>query len=141
MKMAGCISLLLQLFLHLHQSAASFFKPILLMFLLTCFLHFIFCQPCLRFPSTLCTIGFTKHLLQVVSKHEHTNSHYLPLPAYLLLPSTQHVHQLHGISLVHQLYIAHCSNHRSFCSSQNSYFIFSQTTHFFSTVYNIVDLT
>ena len=48
-------------FLHLHQSAtSSVLNSILLMLPLACFLHFIFSQPCLHFPSTSCTIVFIK---------------------------------------------------------------------------------
>ena len=71
---------------HLQQSAtSSFLKPILLMFPSTCFLHFILSQPCLHFHLLHVPFPLSKHLPQVVSKHDHTTSHHLPLPAYLLL--------------------------------------------------------
>ena len=77
-------------------------------------------------------LPLSKHLPQVVSKHDHTTSHHSLLPAYLLLPSIPTCHHLLCISLVHQLYTTHLPYHRSFCSSQNSYFIFSQTPRFAS---------
>ena len=48
----------------------------------------------------------SKHLPQVVSKHDHTTSHHLSLPIYLLLFQSQHVHQLLCIPCP-QLYTAH----------------------------------
>ena len=47
---------------------------------------------------------------------------------------SQHVHQLHCIPLVHQLYTAHCPQHRSFCSSQTTLF---SLKHHVSLPYNI----
>ena len=102
--------------LHLHQSAtSSFFKPILLMLPSTCFLHLIFSPPCLCFPSTYVLFPSSKHLPQVVSKHDHTTSHHLLLPAYLLLPS---IPTCPSAPLYFScLPTLHCTYHRSFCSS------------------------
>ena len=46
------------------------------------FLLFILSQHCLHFPFTSCTIDFIKNIPQVISKHDHTISHHLPLPVY-----------------------------------------------------------
>ena len=121
--------------LHLHQSVTSyFFKPILLMLLSTCSLHFILGRPCLRFPSISCTVPLplSKHLPQVVLKMiipPHTICLCQLICCFL---QSQHVHKILCILLVYQLYIAHRHHHRSFCSSQNNYFIFSQTPRFAS---------
>ena len=83
----------------------------------------------------------SKHLLQIISKHDHTTSHHLPLPAYLLLSSILKKsvgNLLHCIPLVHQLYTAHGPHHRSFCSSQNSYFIFCSTAFHLSTNFTLI---
>ena len=55
-----------------------------------------------------------------------------PCQFFCCFLQSQHVHQLPCTPLFHQLYTAHCSHHRSLCSSQNSYFIFSQTLCFVS---------
>ena len=77
MKVAGCILLFLQLFLH-KSVASSFLILILLIFPSTSFLHFIFGQPCLHFHPLHVPLPSSKHLPEVVSKHDHTTSHYLP---------------------------------------------------------------
>ena len=118
MEVARCIPLLLQFFLH--RSATSSFL-ILLMFSSTYSLHFILDWPCLHFSSTSCTIGFIKTSSSGSLKTYHLTSFTL---ASLFLQS-QHVHQLLCIPLVHQLYTAHYPHDRCFCSSQNSYFVFS----------------
>ena len=119
--------------LHLHQSAtSSFLKPIFLILPSTCSLHFILGHPCLCFLSTLCTIAFIKTSSQVVSKHDHTISHHSPFPAYLLLPSIPTCPLASLYSSCSPTIHTYCSHHRSFCFSQKSYFIFSQTPCFTS---------
>ena len=106
----------------LNQSFSCFFQ---LVFFISSSVGPVYVFHPLHVPLPL-----SKHLPQVVSKHDHTTSHHSLLPAYLLLPSIPTCHHLLCISLVDQLYTAHLPYHRSFCSSQNSYFIFSQNTTF-----------
>ena len=118
----------------LHQSgASSFHKPILLMFF----------QPV---SSILSLAGpvyvfYPLHLLLPSSKHFLRLSQNMIIPPHNICPcqliccflQSQHVHQLLCIPLVHQLHTVYHPHHRSFCSFQNSYFIFSQTPCFAST--------
>ena len=88
MEMARCIILLPQLFLHLffiftdvsHLSFNQFFSYFNL------FPPFHLWSALFTF-STDVPLPLSKHLPQVLLKHNHTTLHYLPLPAYLLLPS------------------------------------------------------
>ena len=90
MEVARCILLLPQLFLHLSIYTDLLhllsFKPIF-----SCFLQLVSSSSSLVgsvyifFPFHV-PLSLSKHL-QVISKHDHTTSHHLPLPAYLLLSS------------------------------------------------------
>ena len=72
------------------------------------------------------------------SKHFFRSSRYMTVSPNTIRPclficcflQSQHFHQLLCIPLVHQLYTTHRPHHRAFCSSRNSYFIFSQTSRF-----------
>ena len=92
MEIAGCILLLLQLFLSLFSTYTNLLHLLSLNQSLSCFFQLI--------PSILSMVGpvyifhpfyipwlSSKHLHQFISKHEHITSYYLPLPAYLFLPS------------------------------------------------------
>ena len=120
---------------HLHQSAtSSFLKPILLMFPSTCSLHFILSQPCSHFhllhvPHFLYQNVFLRSSQNMIIPPSHI---ICPCQLICCFFQSQHVHQLHCIPHVHQLYTAHCLHHRSFCTFQNSYFIFSKTPSFAS---------
>ena len=131
MEVAKCISLFPQFFLtslHLHQSAtSSFLKPTFLIF-----------PP---FNPWLDLFTFSKYFM-FHCLHQNIFirlSQNMTIPPHTIRPcqlicsflQSQHVHQLHCIFLV-QLYTEHHPHHGSFCSSQNSYFIFSQTSHFAS---------
>ena len=92
MEMAGCILLLPNFFLHLLSTYIDLPHCRSLNQSLSCFLQLV--------PSISSSVGpiyflhplhvllsSSKHLFQVVSKHDHTTSHHSPLPVYLLLPS------------------------------------------------------
>ena len=72
------------------------------------------------FHSLHVPIPSSKHLPQVVPKHDHTTSHHWPLPAYLLFPSIPTCPSAPLYPLIHQLYTAHNPHQKSFCSSQNN---------------------
>ena len=108
-----------------------------------CFLQLVHFTPFSVYLFTFFT-HFTYHWL-----HQNIflrSSPNMTIPPHIILPfqliccflQTQYVHQLLCISLVHQLYTKYRPHHRFFCSSQNSYFIFSQTPRFAS--YNIAVL-
>ena len=114
--------------LHQHRSVASSF----LKQFFSCFFQHLF--PPFYFWSALSfSIHFIYHCLhQNIFLRSSQNMTILPhtirpcqLICFFLL--SQHVHQLLCIPLVHQLHTTHRPYHRSFCSSQNSFFIFSQT--------------
>ena len=127
--MARCIPLLLQFstctnlphLLSLNQSHASFnlfplFHPQLALY--TFSIHFMY--HCLHQNIFL-------RSSQNITVPPHT---ICPCQLICCFFQAQHIHQLHSIPLVHQLYTTHCSHQRSSCSSQNSYFILSQTPCF-----------
>ena len=97
--------------LHLHQSAASsFFKPILLMLFRLVPSISSSVDPVYIFHPLYVPLPSSKHLPLVVSKHDHTTScHFFHFTCCFL--QSQHVHQLLFISLVHQLYTAHCPHY------------------------------
>ena len=87
----GCASLLSQFFLHLLSTYTDL-PHLSLNQSFLCFVQLV--------PSISSSVGpvyvfhllhvplpLSKHLRQVVSKHDHITSHYLPLPVYLLLSS------------------------------------------------------
>ena len=76
-----------QIFFLLQSATSSFIKPILLMFPSTYSLHFMFGWPVYIFHPFHVPLPSSKHLPQVISKHDHITSHHTSLPAYLLLPS------------------------------------------------------
>ena len=129
MEVAGCIPLLPQFFLlllstytdlpHLLSSNQSF----------SCFLQLL---PPFHPWSALFTFSnhFMCHCL-----HQNIflrSSQNMTIPPHTICPcqliccflQSQHSHHLHCIPLIRQLYTTHRPYHRSFCSSQNSYFIF-----------------
>ena len=89
MEVAGCIFLLPQLIPHLLSTYIDL-PHLSLNQSFSCFLQLIPSISSAVGPVTFsihsCTIAIIKHLPQVVSKHDHTNSRHSPLPAYLLLP-------------------------------------------------------
>ena len=133
MKVVRCILLFLQVFLHL-STYTNLPHLLSLHQSFSCFLQLI------PFISSLIGSVYIFHPLHVSLLHQNIflrSSQIMTIPPHTICPcqficcffQSQHVHQLHCIPLVHQLYTAHCPRHKSFCSSQNSYFIFSQTTH------------
>ena len=144
MEIAGCILLLLQLFLSLLSTYTNLLHLLSLNQTLSCFFQLI--------PSILSMVGpvyifhpfyvawlSSKHFHQFISKHEHTPHTICPCQLICCFLQSQHVHQLHCIPFVHQLYTAHCPHSRFFCSSQNSYFI--SLKYHILLPYNIADLT
>ena len=135
MEVARCI-LLLQLFLHL-LSTYIYLPYLFLTHSFSCFLQlvssisslvssvYVFHPLHLPLPSSKC-------LSQVISKYDHTTSHCLPLPVYVLLPSIPTCSSAPLYSSCIPTLHHTCPHHRSFCSSQNSHFIFSQTSCFAS---------
>ena len=119
--------------LHLHLSATSFF----LNQFFSCFVQLV---PSISFRSALFTffIHFMYHCLHLNIFFR--SSQNMTIPPHTIRPcqliccffQSPRVHQLHCIPLVHQLYTAHRPHHRSFCTSQNSCNIFSQTPRFAS---------
>ena len=86
--------------LHLHRfMASSFLKPILLMFPSTWSLHFIFGRPCLRFPSTSCTIAIFLRSSQNMTIPSHT---IRPCRIICYFLQSRHIHQLRCIPIVHR---------------------------------------
>ena len=123
MEVAECILLLL----YLNQSATpSFLKPILLVFPSTCSLHFIIGALCLHFLSTPCTKLY--HCLQNIFLRLSQN---ITIPLFALARlSAASFNQLPLYSSCPPT--SHRPCHRSFCSSQSSYFVFSQKSCFVS---------
>ena len=91
MEVAECILLLPQLFLHLlfiytnlpyllslNQSSSCFLQPVPS---ISSSFDFVYVTHPLHVPLSL-----SKHLHQVVSKHDHITSPHSPFPAYLLVP-------------------------------------------------------
>ena len=112
---------------HLHQSAASFFKTTF------CFLQFVpsissSVNPVYDFHLLHVPLPSSKRLPYVISNCDHTSHTIHPCKLICCFLQSQHVHQLLCIPLFQQLYITHHPHHRSFCSSQNSYFIFPLST-------------
>ena len=98
----------LNLFPPFHPRSALFTFPTHLMY------HYLHQNIFLRLSQNMTILPHTIHHCQLIH-------------CFL---QTQHVHQLLCIPLFYQLYTAHRPYHRSFCSSQNSYFIFCQTPRF-----------
>ena len=88
-------------------------------------------DPVYAFHPLHVPLPLSKHLPQVVLKHNHITSYYSPLSAYLLLPSIATC-SLGRLYFSCQLYTTRRPYHGSFCPFQNSYFIFSQTPSFAS---------
>ena len=129
MEVPACIPLLPQFFLHLLSTYTDL--PHFLSLKNPSHASF-YLIPSFDLRSALFTfsIHFTYHCLyQSMIIPPHT---IRPCQLICCFLQSQHVHQLHCIPLVHQLYTAHRPHHKSFCSSQNSYFIFSQTLRFAS---------
>ena len=104
--------------LHLHQSGtSSFLKPPL-----SCFLQLVSSISSLVgsvhvFHPLYVPLPSSKHLPQVISKHDHTTSDHSPLPAYVLFPSIPTCPSAPLYSSCPPTYTTHCPHHRSFCSS------------------------
>ena len=136
MEVAGCISLLQQLSYTFSPPT-----PICRIFPQTnlFYVSFNFLPP-FHPQSVLFTfsINFMHHYF-----HQNiflTSPQNITIPPHTIRPfqliccflQSQHVHQFPCIPFVHQLYTVRRPHHRSFCSSQNSYLIFSQTPRFAS---------
>ena len=90
LEVAGCIPLLLQLFLHLFSTCIDLPHLLSLNQSFSCFLQLVPCisslvNPVYVFHPLHVPLPSSRHLPQVVSKHDHTTSHHSPLPTYLLL--------------------------------------------------------
>ena len=135
MEVPGCISLFPQFFVHLFSTYTN--MP-----------HLPFSNQ--SFSSFFQLVSFVSSLVIPVYIFIHFMHHYLyqnislRLSQNMIIPlhticcgqligcffQSQHVHQLHCIPLVHQLYTSHIPHHRFYWSLKNSYFIFSQTPQF-----------
>ena len=134
MEVIGCIPLLLQFFLHLLSTYTDLLHLFFLNQSFSCFLQlvssiFSSVGPFYVFHPLHVSLPSSEHIPQVILKHVNQPYHLTPFCCFLLY---QHVHQLLCIPFVHQLYTAHHPHHRAFCSSQNTYFTFSQTPRFAS---------
>ena len=133
-RSSRCILLLLQLFLHLLSTYINLLHLLCLNQSFSCFLQLVpsissSVGPVYIFHPLHVPLSSSKHLPQVIIKHDHTTSHHLPFPAYLLLFSIP--------TCASALLYSSCPpnfhpRNRSFCFSQNSYFIFSQKPRFTS---------
>ena len=137
MEVAGRIPLLPQFFLRLLSTYPDLPHFFSLNQFFSCFLQLVpsilsLISPVYVFHSLHVPLPSSKHLPQVVSKHDQPPHTICPCQLICCFLQSQHVHQLHCIPLVRKFYTAHRSHHRSFCSSQNSYFIFFQTSRFSS---------
>ena len=138
MEVAGCILLLLQLFVHLLSTYTDLLHLLSSNQSFSCFFPLVssissLVHPVYVFHPFHVPLSSSKHLPQFISNHDHNTSYYFcPYQLICCFLQSQHVHQLLCISLVHQLHTIHHPHHRSFCSSQNTNFIFSQTPCFAS---------
>ena len=102
-------------------AASSFLKPILFMLSLVYSISSS-ANPVYIFHPLNVPLASSKHLPQVVLKHNNTTSYHLPLPACRLLSSIPICPSAFLSFSFHQLYPTYHPHHRSFCSSQNSIF-------------------
>ena len=92
MEVARCILQLLQLFLHLLSTYTNMLHLLSSNQSFSCFLQLVSSISSsvglvYVFHPLFVPLPLSKHLPQVISKHNHTTSYHLPLPAYLLFPS------------------------------------------------------
>ena len=135
MEVAGCILLFPQFFLHLLFTYSDL-PHLFLNQSFSCFLQRLF--PPFHPRSALLTSSIRYMCHCIYQNIFLRSSQNMTIPPHTIrlcqliccFLQSQHAHQLLCILLVHQLYTVHRPYHRSFYSSQNSYFIFSQTPRF-----------